>query len=344
SAEAAKEFMPERPEAYYEELRILFEKGDYESCLDRYKVNERILGTAGTELTGNIRLILANCCFESGDYEQAVKYYQSSLEYNSSLTECYRDMAISLARLGDIEGASDALVLAESAGVSNDQLLLIRAEVESAKNNYAEALTLFENTAESTDDEYILFRALAQFSGICADHGSEIPGSYRRAAALLEKYGSSVSTSYSDYVTEMLANQYTYIGDEENDDEYLRRAVNEYKKLMDEQTMKYVVCRNCFELQNRLKDYNDCLNTLGSMYHSFGSDYWIMKSYAYTLIYLQDTVDVSERDYTAAYQYYLSAKELYEEKKKNGKTDPSMDILDEHIEQIREKGWKLGKE
>ena len=332
--EKARAFMPEKPDSYYEELKLLYERGDYLGCINSYNINERLLSSANSNLSANIFFLLANAYFETEDYNNAARNYERSLSFNADKTECYRDLAISYARMGETDRAKD--ILNAATGVTDDQLYLVRSEIELNSENYDEAMMYAEKAAGVSDDGYILFRALKLISDI----GNEAD-KHSRATELLEKYHSNASAAYSDYVSEMLANHYTYIGNETGDDEYYRKAINVYQKLMTNSSLKYVICKNCYELQNKLGEYNDCLETLRLMSETFDNDRWVMMSYSYTLINIQQALDNSERSYIEAYSYFIKANNLYADELKNGKSDPSMDMLSHTFEQLRAGGWTL---
>ena len=313
--EKARAFMPEKPDSYYEELKLLYNRGDYSGCINTYNLNERLLSYANNDLSANIFFLLANAYFETEDYKNSAMSYERSLSLNAAKKECYRDLAISYARMGETDKAKD--ILNDATDVTDDQLYLVHSEIELNLENYDEAMAYAEKAAGVSDDGYILFRALKLIS----DVGNEAD-EHRQAAEMLEKYYVSVPAAYSDYVSEMLANHYTYIGKEIGTDEY-------------------VICKNCYELQNKLGEYNDCLETLQLMSETFDNDRWVMMSYSYTLINIQQTHENSERNYTEAYSYYKKADELYADELKNGKTDPSMDMLSQTFEQLRDGGWTL---
>ena len=60
---------------------------------------------------------------------------------------------------------------------------------------------------------------------------------------------------------------------------------------------------------------------------------------AYLLIDWQGAKPVGSRDYTQAQDYYLSAREKYQQAQANGQEDQNMVILQNLISQLEDTGW-----
>ena len=112
--EEAKEIFSMRIDAYEEEVYLLYLNEAYEDCID---LGESYINTtpflleteADKELFGNIYFIVGNAYFETGDYPNAENLLRNAFTYNESNGLYFRDHAITLARLGQVDEAKGQL-------------------------------------------------------------------------------------------------------------------------------------------------------------------------------------------------------------------------------------------
>lgn len=342
-ADTAQKYMPERINAYYSEAKILYNQNEYEECINYIKAIETNSVVAAQKNNGIIRSNLfftaGNAAYELEDYITAIDFYNKSMIADDTNTDCYRDLAICYARTNNIQKAGEILDKAIAAELSNDQIYLINGEINNANGKYNEACEMFEKSAAEGENDYLIFRAIVSLERIVKDNAAEIDGSYNRAINMLLQYKETIAHEYKPIITELLANEYTYLGDAEDNKELLLKAANYYWEIIQNGSMKYVVYKNCIELQYRLERYEFALMGLSAMNSAFPNDYWVMMEYSYCHIEIQNKQKQEQRDYSEAYNYYQKAAELYSEYSKNGKTDANMQLLDNYIEQLIEAGW-----
>ena len=101
---------PQEAEAYYQKALMLYELKDYNGCIEYIDkdVYQNAAIPAGSSLSA-FDYVTGNCLFETGDYTQAVSYFERALKNNPDEINVYRDYVVSLARKGDIDKAKEVL-------------------------------------------------------------------------------------------------------------------------------------------------------------------------------------------------------------------------------------------
>lgn len=341
--ELAKEFEPERIEIYLNEAKILSQTKQYEQCMEYpdKKLTSDILTNEknNRDMFAQIYELAGNSAFELEIYEQAAKHFEKALMYSPKISECYRDLTISYARLGNIEMAENSLAKAVENDVSDDRLDLMQGEISAAKGEYSKAFDCFSAALEKTNDDYVRFRALLSYDkATIAENSAD--GAIR-AAKLMESELGKVALEYSNTVREMLANEYARCGELSGNTEYYSKSSQVYGELMSNENLSYSLKKNYFNiLFSKLNEYDSCLNLLDNMEQENSSDYWVQMSRAYVQISVQNAIeDQGKRNYNASYESYLKAEELYKQFVQNGKSDPNMDTLRASINDLKNYGW-----
>lgn len=335
---------PTRLLPYCEQLRIYHSERDFDRCLSYSQqiLTPEILndGYNAEQTKANAYELAGSAAFELERYAEALTYYEEALLYNPALTDCYRDIAISYARTGDLEKAQEELEKAENAGVSGDQLELMRGEISYMTGDYEAAYEYFRNTAEITEDDYIRFRAVLVCDNMMLESGSN--NSAARMVEFILSQEERISPEYANIVQEMLANEYVRLSEQTGSTEYYYKAVACYDKLDRNNRLSPLLRKNCFNiLYSKLGEYERCLKLLDKMYAADPTDYWVSMNYAYTLISIENAkADINSRDYREAYDYFLAADELYRQYSGNtGANDVNMDSLRNAVSELIRLGW-----
>ncbi len=339
----AKAFDSSRIEPYLNEAQLLSDLGDYERCAEypeKHLTADIFNNTDNSrEMLARIYEISAGASFELEQYNDAAIKYQEALRYSPEIIECYRDLTISYARLGNTELAEKSLEKARELGIADDRLDLMQGEISAAKGEFSEAFNSFKSAIQKTTDDYVRFRSLLACDKMVIADGQET--SALKMVLLLESELDKVAEEYSGTAREMLANEYARCGELLGSKDYYRKAANSYRELMDEGKLSYQLKKNYFNiLFTQLKEYDSCKKLLDVMEQENDLDYWIPMNNAYLEITLQNMIsDQNKRNYSAAYNSYLKAEKLYETHKQNGKSDPNMDTLRSSINNLKSFGW-----
>lgn len=344
--EQAKTLEPLRIEPYYNTQKILFIDKKYEECMayaDSALVPEIMNNSKNSsKIKAEMYAMAADSAFELGEYSAAASLYEKALSYDTSVTECYRDMGISYARLGDIPKAKSVLTRAEALAISNDQLELMQGEISAAEGDFFAACENFQKALEITDNDYLRFRALLACDKAAAvREGGDQKDAVYKTIRLLSDQMNFVSVDYRDTVMEMLAADHARYADLSGEDAHYTKAAEYYEDLLGRNQLSYSLMRNYFNiLFSKLNRYEQCEALLDKMSSLNPDDYWIEMSRSYVYISIENAIDNhASRDYSRAYASYLNAVEQYKSFTANGKTDPNMDELTEAIEELKSYGW-----
>lgn len=344
--EQAKTLEPLRIEPYYNTQKILFGDKKYEECMayaDSALVPEILNNSKNSsKIKSEMYAMAADSAFELGEYSAAASLYEKALSYDPSVTECYRDMGISYARLGDIPKAKSVLTRAESLAISNDQLELMQGEISAAEGDFFAACENFQKALEITDNDYLRFRALLACDKAAAvREGDDQKDAVYKTIRLLSDQMNLVSVDYRDTVMEMLAADHARYADLSGEDAHYTKAAECYESLLGRNQLSYSLMKNYFNiLFSKLNRYEQCEALLDKMSGLNPDDYWIEMSRSYVYISIENAIENhASRDYSRAYASYLNAVEQYKSFTANGKTDPNMDELTEAIEELKSYGW-----
>lgn len=343
--EKATVLEPSRIEPYYYTQKMLYADKQYEECMiyaDSVLVFEILDNSKNSEkIKAEMYGMAADSAFELGEYSEAAAFFEKSVSYDPFVTECYRDMGISYARLGDTQKAKSVLARAEDLGISNDQIELMQGEINAAEGDFPAAYKNFQKALEITENDYLRFRALLACDKAADQEDGEKQDATLKTIALLSGQMDRVSAEYRDTVMEMLAVDYARYADLSGEGEYYTKAAECYGDLLERNQLSYSLMKNYFNiLYSKLNSYDKCEALLNKMSAVNSDDYWIDMSRSYVYISVENAIENhASRDYSKAYASYLDAVGQYESFKQNGKSDPNMDALTEAIKELKSFGW-----
>lgn len=334
----AEKFEPTRIEPYYNNQKILYSTKEYEKCIVypdsviTAEVRNNDLNTF--DYIAEMYEMAADSAFQLENFEKAAVLYENALNYSDKLVDCYRDMTISYARLGQIDKAERSLETARTKDISSDKLELMQGEISAAKGDVKAAYDSFVKALELTEDDYIRFRAILVCDKTMLADTENAKANAEKMAALLQGQLSKVSSEYTDIVTEMLANEYARA-------KQFDKAAETYAGLMNNGKLSYSLQKNYFNLlYSKMQNYQKCLTLLESMKSANPDDYWVYMNESFVRISVENAKDdQTKRDYSTAYECFKSAEEKYKTYTLNGKTDANMDNLRGAVKELKSYGW-----
>lgn len=331
----AAAFEPTRIEPYYNQAVVYYLQKDWEKCA---AYPDSVINSEIVENPQNSNNVYAEMyemsgesAFELEQYKNAVEMFRKALDYSDKMVECYRDLTIAYARLGEIDKAEKSLAAAKERGISNDKLELMQGEISAAKGDVNSAFKSFINAIELTEDDYIRFRAIlvcdkTMLSGNSKENANKM-------IALLKEQSVKISPEYAGIVKEMLANEYAVAEDYQN-------AADVYGELLEQGNLNYTLEKNYFNiLYAKLRNYDKSVELLRKMQLQNPEDYWVEMNLAYVYISIENAKEQTLRDYSAVSESYKKAEELYAVFVKNGKSDPNMDNLRAAVNELKNYGW-----
>lgn len=324
---AAKQLAADRIDAYLLEMKCLYATRDYDACI-RYgaeNVNNplyRLENQSDFEALGNMLYLLANAYYETGDYKNAVATFSWAIDVYSDNGAYYRDMAITLAKTGNVREAESALNEAKSKGLGEDSIYMTEGEIAYAKADYLNAVDLFRRVLATTEDEEIRRRTVF----LCADSYRQLGGDYgTEYIGFLEDY-QTLNGRNDTALTELLAEAYAGNGEPE-------RAIDKFQEIIDHGFATYRIYENLAVLQQESGDLEGARSTLFTADNIYPDRYETYKRLAILEADAQSRKENAQRDYRQMKAYYDKAVSLCEA------DDPEMQRLEKMMEDVKAGGW-----
>ena len=316
---SALELIPERPEAYYEELMLLYKNRDHNGC-DAFLTNEikDFIYNSGFDNKSNFYFIAARSYFELKNFDEAVKFFETALVFSPERTDCYRDLAVSYARKGELDNAESTLITAENKGVANDQVLLARGEVAEIKGENETALEKLFEAIDITDgsgdeDDYVVQRAVDDILDIC-ENNEELFLLYRDdiKRSLNSQY---ISPYYQGALYARAADIFMKYGEIENAAGYFEKS-DKVSELSFESSISFVSCLRGLGNNERAVEV---LQKLEGKYTDKEQYFMVPMYFSYIYRDMDNTDKMKE--------YYDMALKFYGQYKDSGRSDKNMENL-----------------
>lgn len=337
--EEAKELSGRRIEAYEEEIHLLYLSGDYSDCAS---IGERYINTTpfllenkeDEEQFANIYYLVGNAYFEQQDYANARKFLANALARYEENALYYRDYAITLARMGQLEEAGKILEAGADLGMGQDSLYMAQGEIARARGEYETAAGYLLQTIGTTADSQMQRRAVL----LCADVYKTMGNmAVEKEVALLEQYRDQFDGSGKRVMTEKLAEAFARMAqaDETGETECYEKSLSLFLSLCEDGYVTYRISENIAILYEYLQRFDEAEAMLLSMGESYPERYEVYKRLAFLEADRQQTMDNADRNYHKMQEYYDTAKEKYSGKEQ----DLEMDMLDVMMQEIIDGGW-----
>lgn len=335
----AKEISQTRVEAYKEEVYILYLDERYEECiaLGETYINTmpfEVDSSEDKELFGDIYYIVGNAHFESEDYQNAKNLFTHAFEWNSRNGLYYRDYAITLAKLGQIEEAEKQLEKGIELGIAQDSIYMAQGEIAHVKGEYDAAVEYLNQTINTTADMQMLKRAVL----LCADVYKTMGGdAVNQEIELFERYRTRFEGNGYLVMTEYLAEAYTRKAknDEQEADDCYQKALVLFQSIYDSGYVTYQLQQNMAILYEDMDRFDEAEELLLQMAQDYPKRYEVYKRLAFLEADRQQMKENIDRDYTQMKEYYEKAKEKYSDKEQ----DMEMSMLENMIRELEEGGW-----
>lgn len=329
----AIKLIPSSLQSYYQNALSLYEKGDYQECIDFISYDIELNEKVNMLQEGNADIMYVKACsyFELEKYNQAIKSYEQLFRYGSSNYLHYRDYAITLAYNNDETKANKILQKAIDRGMKEDSIYFAKGEINKAMNRTDEAINYFQECLEKTDDDNLRERSYVLTSDIYKNQNDFI-----KCREILKNAMNTLPVDRQLISIERLIQVDIDLAQKTNDNSYQKEAVELLDKVVSNHWDTYKTYDNLVILNEKLGNYTQVKKYLSYMEKTYGDDYNINKRYAFLEIDLQKEKTNEERDYELFYVYYENAKELYEKEEQN---DSEMQLLDDVYHQVEKGGW-----
>ncbi|MCM1044740.1 MAG: protein kinase [Candidatus Gastranaerophilales bacterium] len=333
----AKALIETRVEAYENEVYLLYLNGNYDECIS---LGENYINTTpflleteeDEERFGNIFYIVGNAYFEKEDYPNAKNLFEYAIEYNNKNGLYYRDYAITLAKMGQIEAAKTQLERGIEMGIAQDSIYMAQGEIAHVKGLYEEAAEYLTQTITTTADEQMKKRAIL----LCVSAYKAMGGdAVNREITLLEQNKDQFAGSGNLVMTEYLADAYARKAQMDDAEEYYQKALDLFQVIYDDGYVTYQLQQNMAILYESMDRFDEAESLLLQMAEEYPERYEVYKRLAYLEADVQQTKENADRDYVQMQLYYERALEKYSGKEQ----DLEMDMLDGMMQELKDGGW-----
>lgn len=329
---------PERIDAQVMYAEYLYKKGEYEVLIDYVTplIDDPKDDWEKTTLA-SLYYLNGNAYYESGDIDHAVKYLGEALRNDQRNPEIYRDYAIVLAVFGRTEDALESLEKAKTLGITEDQTALVHAEISAEAGDFDAAKQEFDYCITHTDDDYTKMRAYALW-GKMYDDMEKTQETLNEKASLLEKARISLPQDQTMLVLQELAQTYIDLFSLTHDGSVVDHAAGVLEEIISHGWGSMTTWNNLSILYQEIGDFDRAMVYAERMVELYPDRYEPYKRCALIEAAVQQTHDVSGRDYHTFEQYYLTAKKYFEKSGTN-QGDMEMQILDNAYMDMKTEGW-----
>lgn len=336
--EEAISAQPKRSDAYLELAVSLYQSGSYQGALDLLDnaLQSGSLSGLEGEALGNIYYIQGNCYYELGDYDRSIEVLQQAVAQSQANPSYYRSLAVALARSGQTAEAGKMLSTLEQMGAGRADTDMVRAEIAAISGQYQEALGYYRQVFGETEDAYQLSHAYLAAAQICQNRGD-----LDNQIDILEQAVENLEPQYALLQREMLADAYCEkaVEDTARQQAWYQKAEQVLESLVQEGAATMATYMNYALVEQSLEKFEQAESVLLELRDQYPQNYQPDMRLAYLLIDWQGAKPVGSRDYTQAQDYYLSAREKYQQAQANGQEDQNMVVLQNLISQLEDTGW-----
>ena len=258
--------------------------------------------------------------YRQEQYASAVQYYKEALDADEDENTYLRDYLIAMARNGSYVDAQAAAAQYPSAQLDDAELLLIEAESDYARGDYAAALAGAQEALDTVSDRGLE----AEIYGLMADAASG-EGDHEQAAE------AAVQAAQTDDSAELLrkAGSMTFdAGNGASSDTVKRswyeKSLSYYERLCTQNDPSYEDCLNRALVLRALGRYGESRSRLQEMKGEYPEDYRVLMWICYDIL----DEAAAEGDYSDVESdlgfVYDSCRHIYD---RQGTTDEDMETL-----------------
>ena len=337
----AKGIDPDGIDAYQLEITLLYESGEYESCISAAEdllldVLNEMNGDSIAEWAGSCHT-LGNAYLETGDFEHALYYHACAVSLNNENSEYFRDYAISLALTQHTDTSVRVLQMAVMLGLEQDSTDLVLGVIAYSNQSYEEAAgILLEAIAESTTDS-VRQRAVK----LCDEAYHELGSDFLDDEILMleEERNRYTDMTSAAWIVERLADacmrkaeallEAGQSGASYAAAAYQQIALNQLLELYNAGVVTEELLENIAVLYGDLGNYEQARVILSAMMVLYPDSYVSYKRMALLEVLVQQEMDESARDYTDAASYYERALELCDDASEDSEMQELADLASE---------------
>jgi len=335
-AEASSK-MPDKLDAYRETAQVYLNMGDYDKCIE-YIEKEVYITQPSAAKDEDILYVLGTAYFNNKNYEMASAKFSEASKINPNAVQYTRDLAVTLARMGSLDEASELLKDLKQKGTVEEVTWYVSGEIFAAQKRFNEAFESFEKSLNLAKDENLKEKAIISIAEIYKVNKSEIgPEAIDREIAILEKGNSILKEKNNLIITEMLGEAYYQkaLAGRNQKEEYYKKSASAFQLLLASGYQRPYIYRNIAILYQQMNDFSKSEETLMKMKSLYPQDYTCYMQLALLYADIESKKDNSSRNYQKTYENY----ELAIKYSTDGNKNPALQQLTSLISDLKEKNW-----
>lgn len=310
-------------DGYFGTAQILLKQGRYEEGVAYLnEVAEKL-----PEITKNPRYsyLKGTTFYENKDYKSAVPLFQKAVEGDSEREEYARDLAVSYAKLGQLDKAR---ALLDKMDKSSDVSKYVDAQVLAAEGKKTDAVNEFKTVIETSENEDIRKNAYLEAANIYKERRHSDSKALTSQILLLELAVKDLKTEDDLIITEMMAE--AYFTDQNYD-----MAVEKFQKLLEIGYDRSYIYRNLAIIYQQTGDLTSAEEWLMKMKEKYPDDYHCYLQLAFVYLEMEGNGPEQSRDYSRVTENYDLAVRFAP----NGANTSDIMPLTSKIRELKQKGW-----
>ncbi len=335
-----KEF-PHRIRTCEKEMFRLYSMGKYNEVIRYGKdvINNQfnqISNFSEKDSMGNIFYLLGNAYLEEEDNVNAAQCFSKAIKQNQENSIYFCNLAISLAKMGEISQAEDVLREAEELGLGKDLFYMVQGEIAFAKGEDQQAAEYFYSSILAAESIELKQRAVL----LCAQAYERLGNTaVDQEIKLLEQAVNEFGLESSMHICEQLADAYARKAQSEDTfaSEFYLKALEEFQELYNRGYSTRQMMENIAVLYQQMDQLAEAESMLKQIAEKYPKDYRSYKRLAFLEADKQQKKENEERDYEKMDEFIEKAQFLYEENK--AEADIEMQMLEKMREELNEGGW-----
>ena len=337
-ADQAAALFSTRIDAYYLKALAIYQQGDPEACIAyidsiRYLPFE-LENESDDTRRANLDFICGNAFFDLENYEEAAASYQKAVQRSEANPDYYRDFAISLAKIGNLDRAQQVVDAARERGVDSLSIQLAEGEIALASGDTDTARADFLTVFEQTDSSTLIERTALSLNSIFASGGDAAS-----QVSILEKALERLPLERNLAVTEALGGVYASLSAASAGAEaaaYGDKALSCFQSLLQKGYTRFYIINNIAILYHNLGRYAECEETLAGMQEKYPDDYRVYMQFAFLYADVEAQKANADRDYR---KFFKNAGLAFEKYGSSKEQDLQMQMLEELDSELRAGGW-----
>jgi len=332
--EKAVSISPEDEDSYIIKTKYYIATGQYQVAED-FLTNIALPYVKGKTQISNLYLMLGNCYMYEGSYENAILCIEQAMQSDSQNPDIYRDYAVCLANIGQIEKAKAQLDYGTSLGLSSDGISYANGEIAYISGDYANAESYFSAASGVTNDEYMLMRCYLKLMQCSVANGkSEL--TLNNEIAYADQGLTRVTGASRIALLSSKAVALSELGELTGNAGYNSQAIDVFNTIINEGMGTYQTHLNIVSLYQRNGQFDLEEAKLKEMQVMFGEDYHTYMYLAFMELSKQEKS--SSKSYGSFKVYYEQANQLYSTALNGNKNDPQMTQLEQYYSQLQQAG------